>query len=612
MSVRNNYFTTYDFGWLAVMARRHAGVTVGRATADLSQAQWNSYQLERGQTPELLRPEIARPAAVAGAMRPAAGPDPGLEARIAVWLTGVAAIVLIIACANVANLFLARGLRRRRELAVRLALGVSRRRLAAQSVTETLILASAGCAVGLALAHWGGASIRTMLVAESAASADIFTDWRTLSAASVVTLAAALLTAVPVCLLSVRHDIAAALKVGTRDAGHQRSRTRAALLVAQSALSVALLVGAGLFVASLQNVRSMRMGYDADRALIVFRNLRGMRLDSARLVAQRRELLQSAQSIPGVAHAAWMHSVPLASTSATALFVLGIDSVNHLGSFTYQLTTPDYFSAMGTRLLRGRTFTSDDRDGAPRVAVVSNSMASVLWPGRDALGQCLRIESRAAPCTTVVGIAEDIVQRAAQLEDSRRYHYYLPIEQYRASAGNWLVLRVHGDAAAQLENVRKALQTVMPGDSYVTVRRLSELVDGAQRAWRLGSAVFVAFGFLALVVAAVGLYGAIAYNVTQRMHELGVRAALGARRLDMLRLVVTESIRITLVGAVLGCALALAASRWIEPLLFQQPARDPAIYSFVVAAMIVVALLAAVLPAMRAARADPMVALRAT
>jgi ABC-type antimicrobial peptide transport system permease subunit len=207
-----------------------------------------------------------------------------------------------------------------------------------------------------------------------------------------------------------------------------------------------------------------------------------------------------------------------------------------------------------------------------------------------------------------VGIAEDMVQR--DLTGSQRFHYYLPIEQYQPTSGFALLLKLRGDPAAQQEDVRRALQRVMPGQSYVTVRPFQELVNGQLRSWRLGATMFVAFGVLALVVAAVGLYGVIGYNVTQRMHELGVRIALGAQPLDVVRLVVRQGLVFAGAGVTIGVVLALYVGRWVEPLLFQQSAKDPAVFVGVSAMLVAVALLASALPARRATRADPASALR--
>ena len=602
------YFTQYNWGWMSMMVRRKPGVSVDQASADASQAYHRSWNADRDGDPGVTPADIAKPRAVVGAMRVTGGPDPSLEARTALWVTGVAAIVLLIACANVANLFLARALGRQREIAVRLALGVSRRRLMMQYLTESLTLSLIGCIVGMAVASRGGAAIRGMLISSAGASLDVFTDWRTLGLAIGVALLAGVLTGLAPALLSARGDLAKSLKAGAREGTYQRSRTRTVLLVTQGALSVALLVGAALFVRSLDRVKSMRMGYDVEPVLQVGRNLRGMQLSDSAMIGLRQQLLAAAEALPAVERAASVSTVPFWSTSATALFVAGIDSVSRLGSFTYQTATTDYFDVMGTRILRGRAFTAADRAGAAPVVIVSAGMAGVLWPGRDAIGQCMRVSAETTPCRTVVGIAEDIVQR--DVTNDKRYHYYMPIEQYRPANGAYLLLRMRGDPAVHGESVRRALQAVMPGQSYVTVRPLREAVDQAQRSWRLGATMFVAFGLLALSVASVGLYGVIAYNVNQRMHEIGVRMALGARAGDILRLVVGQGLRFAVAGVIVGVMLALVAATWLQPLLYKQSARDPIVYIMVSAVLVVVAIIASASPAMRAARADPTSALR--
>ena len=388
----------------------------------------------------------------------------------------------------------------------------------------------------------------------------------------------------------------------------ERARLRAGLLVTQAALSVALLIGAALFVRSLDAVKAMRIGYDADRVLLVNRIIQRDALNDSTQRLLRSQLLEAARALPDVESAAWVSSAPFVSTSSTRLYVAGIDSVDALGSFSYQATTDDYFRTMGTRILRGRPILAEDRAGAPNVAVVSESMARTLWPGQDALGECFRMREATAPCLTVVGIAEDMVQR--DLAGTQRLHYYVSIDQYTRTWGNGLVLRVRGDPATKAENIRKSLQRLMPGTSYVIAQPLSDIVADAQRSWRLGATMFVAFGVLALVVAAVGLYGVVGYNVTQRMHELGVRVALGAQRADVIGMVVTQGTRFALVGAAVGAALALVSGRWLQPLLFRQSATDPWVYGGVSAAMIVVALAASLIPAVRASRADPIAALR--
>ena len=604
-----NWYTKYNNGWVNIMVRRKPGVSLAQASADFTQAYRRSYQKELGFSPNSTPLDLVNPTGVVGAMKTGAGPDPNLEARTALWVTGVAAIVLLIACANVANLFLARALRRQREIAVRLALGVTRGRLLTQTLTESLVLAFIGCAAGLLVAYWGGAGIRRLLVQAQNAPLEVFTDWRTIGVAVAAAMLSAVLTGLAPGLLSGRGDLAKTLKSGAREGRYQRSLLRSGLLVLQGALSVVLLVGAGLFVRSLDNVRSMRIGYDAEPVLYVSRNMRGMQLDSAARVALRTQLVEKARTIPGVVSAAWINTVPFWSTSSTSLFVTGIDTVARLGRFTYQVSTSDYFDVMGTRIVRGRNFTADDRHGAPRVMIVSEGMGRTLWPNEEPLGKCVRIRADTMPCTTVVGIAEDMVQN--DLNAKNHFTYYVPLEQFNPSGGNGLFLRMQGDPRKQQEAVRKQLQALMPGQSYVTVQPLFDIVDGARRSWQLGATMFVAFGVLALLVAAIGLYGVIGYNVTQRMHELGVRVALGAQSGDILRLVVGQGMAFALAGVLGGAVLALLASRWVQPLLFGQSARDPIVFVAVGAIMLVVGIAASASPALRATKADPNVALRA-
>jgi predicted permease len=602
------YYTRYNWGWMEMMVRRRRNVSIEAASRDLTTAYVRSWDVEREYFPQLPPSSIAKPNAIAGALKTSAGPDASLEARTALWVTGVAAIVLLIACANVANLFLGRALRRKREVALRLALGVSRRRLASQIITESLVLSLIGCALGIVLAHVGGQVLSSLFLPEWERFS-LLGDTRTLLVALGAALVAALLTGVTPAMLATKADLAGSLKAGAREGTYHRSRVRTALLIAQGALSVTLLVGAGLFVRSLDKVRNMRLGYDVEKIVMVRYDMRGTTLSDTASLAMKRQLLEAAQVLPGVERAAWVSSVPFWSTSVTRLFVQGIDTVARLGRFTYQQATADYFATMGTRILRGRPFGPEDRAGAPRVAVVSEGMARVLWPGREALGQCMRIGADTMPCTTVVGIAEDAVQNS--LTNRQRYRYYLPLEQVRPNDGFFLMVRTRGEPAPLVENIRLALQPLMPGEGYVVAFPLSDRIDEQRRSWEIGATMFVAFGGLALVVAAIGLYAVIGYNVAQRMHELGVRIALGAQSRDVVRLVVGQGLGFAIAGVIIGCAIALWTARWIQPLLFEQSARDPIVLFSVAAILVLVAVGASAAPAIRATRADPNATLRA-
>jgi predicted permease len=603
------YFTRYHWGFVQTMVRRKSGVTLQQATADATEAFRRSWDPGRADNPSSPPLERARPRVVVSSVRAGAGPNPALEARTAIWVTVVATIVLIIACANVANLVLARTLRRHRETAVRLALGISRARLLRQSLTESLALSVVAGAAALFVAQWGGSAVRRMLIATTAAAPlDPVTDLRTLGVTVGLAIATGIVIGLMPALLSAPSDVASSLRGGARGGIREGARVRASLVVLQAALSVALLVGAVVFVRSLESVKATRMGYDADRVLLVYRVTRGPFPSHTEHLAVRDALLATGRSIPGVESVAWLSSAPFVSTSSTNIYVQGVE-VDGLGVFTFQATTADYFRTMGTRIVRGRGFTSNDRAGAPQVAVVSESMARALWPQQDAIGKCFRMRSETMPCMTVVGIAEDMMQR--DIATTQRYNYYVSLDQYTRTWGNWMALRLRADALTHTEHVRQALQRVMPGTSYVRVYPLRTLVDDAQRSWRMGATMFVAFGVLAVVVAAIGLYGVIGYNVEQRKHELGVRIAVGAQRRDILRLVVGQCVSFALAGTAFGLLVATAASRWIQPLLFQQSARDPWVYGGVGATMIAVALAASAVPALRASQTDPTTALRA-
>jgi predicted permease len=382
---------------------------------------------------------------------------------------------------------------------------------------------------------------------------------------------------------------------------------RTGLLVGQAALSVVLLVGAGLFIRSLVNVQNVRMGYDAERLLWVQPRMRGMKTDSIQKLQMVRGMLQRAQAIPGVEHAARALTVPFWSTWEFSLYVAGIDSMSKLGDFTLQAATPDFFSTMGTRILRGRTFTAADGEHAPRVMVIGESMAKKIWPTEEAIGKCIRVGADTVPCTTVIGIAEDV--RRGKISETEM-HYYMPIDQFQPQDGG-LFVRTSGRAADRADQVRRELQKLMPGVAYVTVTPMSTIIAPAIRSWRIGAIMFAVFGALALVLAAIGLYSVIAYNVTQRTHEMGVRVALGAQARDVVQLIVREGLRIVIPGVVLGAIIALVAGKWVAPLLFQVSPKDPPVLVSVVLTLVAVAIMASWIPATRAARVDPNEALRA-
>jgi predicted permease len=607
------WWSSYNWQLAGMLVQRKPDVTMVAANADLTSAFLHSWDATAGSDPD---PDF-RPHPLTASVLTERGPNQTSVAKVAALAGGMALIVLLIACANVANLLLARALRRRREIAVRMALGVSRLRLLSQLLTESVLLATLGGIGGLLAAQWGGAALRAAFLPPGS-EAPVLADTRTLIFVGIAVLVAGVLTGLAPAWQTGRVELTRDLKTGAREGAVHKSRMRVTLLVLQGALSVVLLVGAGLFVRSLEHVKRLRLGYDVDPVLVVDLNMRGVKLDSTRAVALREHLLEAAQAIPGVEHAALSLTVPLRGRRFANIDVPGLDPRlrRTLGDFYLNAVTPDYFATLGTRIVRGRGIGTQDVAGAPGAIVVSSALAKVLWPGEDALGKCVKIESPPArhsrpgsqACTFVVGIAEDI--KSTRLSGDPGFYWYLPAAQFHPEQAG-LVVRTRGAAAQQADAIRRVLQKEMPNASYVTVTPFADVVGQRMHSWQLGATMFVVFGLLALGLASIGLYGVIAYNVSQRLHEMGVRIALGARMPDVVWLVVRQGVLLAVVGIMIGCAVALASAGWLTPLLFDESPRDPLIYATVTAAMLAVAVAASFIPARRAARVDPSVALRA-
>ena len=593
--------------WLEIVGRLRPGVTPAAAEAELAVIY---RQFLAGGTsprsPERLARE--RPRIELGPVQAERGPAASANTPLTVWLLGVSVVVLIIACANVTNLLLARAARRRREIAVRLALGVGRGRLIRQLLLESLVLAAGGGLAGLFVAQWGGRFVRTVLM-PGIPWGDTLTNPRVLTFTLVIVALTGVLAGLIPAVQASRPDLTVALKAGARDGGGRRGRTLTLLLVTQAALSVILLVGAGLFVRSLGNATSVPLGFEPARVLRLEASLRDAGYTREETPLLYQQLMTRMRSVPGVAAAALVTPVPFYSIISGPVRVPGRDSTPRMpgGQPLHVAVSPDYFATVGTRLLRGRAFTDADRAGSERVLIVSQTTARTLWPNEDALGRCVRLStSDTMPCNTVVGVVEDV--RWDKLQELPRLQVYTAIAQVPQSP-SLLVRPARGDAAS-VEAIRRAVYEVAPRLTFANLVPLSSYVDRELRPWRLGASMFSAFGMLAMVIAAVGLYSMLAYTVTLRTHELGVRMALGAGANDVLRLVVGDGMRVTLAGVVIGLVGAVLLSPKLESLLYGVGGRDPMVLGGVAVTLVLVALVASLLPAMRAARADPSAALR--
>jgi predicted permease len=608
--IGSDYYQGYNTSWLEILARRRPGVALEAATADLARVYRSSMERQLAQSASATAAGAAleriRPSVILGPTLAQRGPKRGADAKMATWVLGVAVIVLLVACANVTNLLLARAMGRRREIAVRVALGVGRGRLVALLLMESLLLAVLAGITGLLLAQWGGGIARAALMPD-VVWGSVLADRRLLALGLGLAIIVGLVTGLAPALHASHANVTEALKAGGREGSHQRSRLRTAMLIAQGALSVLLLVGAGLFVRSLHNVRALDLGLDVNQMVWIRIDTRGTPMPRAERVALLRRLEARARALPNVENAARTATVPFRQSINQDLFAPGVDSVNRRGDFYLNAVSPDYFATTGTRILRGRAITAADGSGAAPVVIVSRSTARTIWDSEDVLGKCLKVGADTNPCRAVVGVAQDM--RWGTFGDDGALQLYLSDEQYVGPLG--LYVRTRGDARRSREAIRLELQRLAPGVAYIEALTLQDLVDPHMRPWQLGATMFTLFGLLALVLSGVGLYSAIAYGVSQRRHEIGVRLALGAAGRDIVAMVVVEGVRVMLVGIVIGVALALVVSRYVASQLFGVGARDPVTIVVVVATLFVVTVIASLYPAWRAARVDPVTALRA-
>ncbi|MGH7470739.1 MAG: ADOP family duplicated permease [Longimicrobiales bacterium] len=529
--------------------------------------------------------------------------------EIALWLSGVSLIVLLIAGANVVNILLARATRRQREIGIRLALGVGRARLFVHYLVETLALTTLGGALGLMLVSLLGNVARPILLPDVDWSAAPI-DTRVLAYTAALVIATGLLASIAPAIQALRTNVISTLKLGLRAGTTGSGRLRTSLIAAQAMFSVLLLMVASLFVKSLLNVRGLDKGFDAERVFAVSWDNAVLQWKPRETDGFYQEAAARVRQLPAVEDAAVAVTTPFWSSIATGLRADGWDSVPRVRGRlpSYNAVAPEYFATMGTRLLRGRGILASDQKGSERVAVVNETMERTLWSQTGAIGKCLYVDddSASAPCTRVVGVARDVLWNDLRETEMQ---YYLPLPQ-REVPFRTLFVRVRGDPASAMEQVRQNVQVMRANLPVADARLLRDLMDTDVRPWRLGATLFSGFGILALLLAAIGLYGVIAYDVTRRKQEMSVRIALGARARDVLGAVVGSASRVVLGGTVLGVLAVLFAAPRIGPLLFDVSPRDPTLLALVVGTLLAVGILAAAMPVVRALRIDPIGALK--
>jgi putative ABC transport system permease protein len=585
--------------WLSAIARLKPGTTLPEAAAGLDVV---ARRLQAAY------PETNRLRAISVVP---IGEGPGVRAStrpLLGLLSGAVLLVLLIACANVASVLLARGVSRRREVAVRVAVGAGRSRLMRQWLTESLVLALLGGAGGLLLAYWSAPLLHVAGIPEAV---HVGTNTRVLVFTFAVALASGMAFGLAPVVQTLRTDTLSALRDegGAVASGNYAGRMRRAFVVLQVAISLLLLVGAGLFLRTLQNAHAIDLGYRLDSTMVADINLdvRGYSQEAGRVAYG--QILERLRAIPGV-RAAGAARVTVLSGGARTVWVsvdgqpLARDGNNAI-DVRVNIVTDGYLDALGIPLLLGRDFSPSDNSHTPRVAIVSRRLAARLWPNEDPIGKTL-VDGQPA---TVVGVVPDTVYRSALERDAPPF-YYLPLAQNYEAGVALHVKAAQGEPFTLLPAIRAAVRAVDPAVAVARPQRLRSVFEDSLASQRMMATLVGLFGLVALTLAAVGLYGVMAHLAGQRRTEIGIRLALGASPASILKLVVTEGLRLVSIGAALGILAAIASTRWISSQLFGIEPMDPVTFVSGSLLLAVVAVVACLIPARRAMRVDPSTALR--
>ena len=601
------------YWWLQVMGRLKPGATAAQvqgnlegvfqqtARAGLSEYLASLSETERGTMRNRNRSEVPRLRVDSGA-RGIYDVNPTDKRAVAI-LSVVVALVLLIVCANVANLLLSRATSRRKEISVRLSLGATRTRLIRQLLTESLLLAFLGGTLGILVGYWG----QRLLPGPPGQATPL--DWRVLAFVLSVTSLTGLIFGVAPALRATGMSVSTALKENSRSVVGSRSLLSRLLLVVQVAISLVLLVGASLFLRTLQNLRQVDVGFNPQN-LVIFRVAPQLnRYDDQRTRRLFDELRDALRAAPGVRAVTGSQPALLSgSVNSTSIFVQGRtygpdqhDDINRL------VVLSDFFDTMGIPLLTGRGFTDRDDDKAPKVVVINSAAARKYFPGENPIGRRYGSSPEENATVEVVGVVRDAKYNSVR--DDAPPTMYVPYRQTRAAGGVLLEVRTAGDPVASMNTIRETVRRIDPNLPIMDMWTQMEQIERRFLQEKLFAQANVFFGSLAVLLAAVGLFGLMSYSVARRTNEIGIRMALGARSQDVLRLVMRESMTLVIVGIVIGLAVALGTSRLIATLLFGLAPTDALSLATAVLLMIAVSAVAGYLPARRASRVDPMVAL---
>jgi putative ABC transport system permease protein len=595
-------FTNRRASWLFAGARLKPGATLAQANAELHAIglalEQEFLDANRGRNYRAAKSAVI----------------PGQTAAVAGFLgvlLGIVGLVLLAACVNLAGMLLARASSRRREIAVRLAIGASRGRLVRQLITETLVIFVAGCGLGILLTRWMTGLLLAVLPSLPVPIAMDFTiDWRVTLFAAVISLAAAVLCGLAPALQASKPDLVPALKVDGASYGG-RMRLRSVFIVAQVTISLVLVIAGGLFVRALGRAASIDPGFDQVNVDVVSfdLSLSGMKQPDAIAFAER--LRDRVRAIPGVQNAAFAADLPLdgGRMGLGSLRVPGLQPPGGRSSFPadWNAVSPDYFKTLQMRLVQGRDFTPQDVAGAPGAIIINEAMARSVWQTTDVLGRQFETDAIDTTSTlTVVGVAPDA--QVDTLGAKVRPFVYVPIAQRYVSRVSLLVKSANGGTIPQ---VRGLLREMNPNLPVTTAMPLDQFTSLALIPQRIAAAVAASLGVVVLLLAAIGIYGVTSYSVARRTREIGIRMALGADRSTVLRLVIRQGMVLTAIGVGLGLAAGAGGAQVLRSLLFGVSALDPVAFGGAALLFAAVSLAASYLPARRATRVDPMIALRA-
>jgi len=597
-AARGNHF-------LEIIGRMKPGVTVPQARAEMETIaarlaqQYPEHNTRIGAVVNPLHEEIV------GDMKPAL-----------LILLGAVAFVLLIACANVANLLLARAAARHKEIALRLALGADRARLTKQLLVESVMLSTLGGIVGLLLAY-AGLRILTRFIPPDVAHAEMISiDGRVMVFTLIVAVVTGLIFGLAPASQAARSNINDTLKEGGRDsgAGPRGKRLRSALVIAEVAVSFVLLIGAGLLINSFMHLRNLDPGFRADHLLALKVDLSETKYpDTPRRVAFFDEVVRHVQALPGVKSVAIAGNLPFTYNGDSG--PIGVEGIpdpppDQHPDVIYRAIGPNYFSTMGIPLVRGRDFNEQDNVDTDLKVIVSEKTVRQYWPNADPIGKRLKMGSTTVegPWRTVVGVVKDVRQNDFIAEP--KMQMYFTYRQLRSLMPNALIVRTAVDPLSLGTSVRNAIWAVDKDQTVANVDSMEHIVAGSVARQRFSMLLLTIFAGVALVLAAVGIYGVMSYSVAQQTREIGIRMALGASKGDVLKLAMGQGLRLVLIGVVLGLGAAFVLTRLMASLLFGISATDPATFGAISLFLVAVAMLASYIPSARAMKVDPMEALR--